>query len=357
MAQPAGHVCHSETWTAKQDDVPSTVYAILPALIQSRIPRLRSLRRTVSNFRNSTTAQPKEPSSALPYTCGPDASASQTPPPRYTSRPSSATTRRPSGLSDSDSVQTLSDDALIDERPSSSSSATPLPVYRPLEMQSGINWKYAKQGLSLLTTALQEYSTLGTPDHSAPSFSRQLYLHALTYLLKGLPSDLSADEKLSIETALPPDTVKVVHVDAASGQLVRSDGHHAAMHSRTQPPEPSWLHRLLASSIIQLFLFLHLLLPYIKLFLSQAYQYEREHRISERLFASSIQTVDELGRRSIRVTNAICQMNDGKVGQAINDLTLWSLRAVTGGIHEGVSEGFLIIGAREDVRVAQTGKA
>lgn len=114
---------------------------------------------------------------------------------------------------------------------------------------------------------------------------------------------------------------------------------------------------MLAASIVQLFLFLHLLLPYVKLFLSQAYQYEREHRISERLFASSIQTVDELGRRSIRVTNAICQMNDGKVGQALNDLTLWWLRAVTGGIHEGVSEGFLILGAREDVRVSKTAKA
>ncbi|KAK8207847.1 hypothetical protein BKA81DRAFT_359638 [Phyllosticta paracitricarpa] len=288
----------------------------------------------------------------MPYTCGPDASASQTPPPRYTSRPSSATRRRGSGLSDSGSVQTLSDDALVDERPSSSSSATPLPVYRALDMQNGINWKYANQGLTLLTTALQEYSTLGTPDNNVPSFSRQLYLHALTYLLKGLPSDLTADEKLSIETALPPDAVKVVHVDATSGQLVCSDGH-----TRNQPPEPSWLHRALASSIIQLFLFLHLLLPYVKLFLSQAYQYEREHRISERLFASSIQTVDELGRRGLRVTNAICQMNDGKVGQAINDLTVWSLRAVTGGIHEGVSEGFLIIGARQDVRVPKTAKA
>ncbi|KAK8243168.1 hypothetical protein IWZ00DRAFT_357768 [Phyllosticta capitalensis] len=354
MASPSSHRCRPAKQPLQQDDAPSTVYAILPALIQSRIPRLRSLRRTVSNFRNSTPAQPRQ---SLPYTCGPDASASQTPPPRYTSRPSSATRRRGSGVSDSGSVQTLSDDALIDERPSSSSSATPLPVYRAFEMQSGINWKYANQGLSLLTTALQEQSTLGALDHSTPSFSRQLYLHALTYLLKGLPSDLSADEKLSIETALPPDTIKVVHVDAANGQLVCSDSQRTAVHARNPPPEPSWLHRMLAASIVQLFLFLHLLLPYVKLFLSQAYQYEREHRISERLFASSIQTVDELGRRSIRVTNAICQMNDGKVGQALNDLTLWWLRAVTGGIHEGVSEGFLILGAREDVRVSKTAKA
>lgn len=149
---------------------------------------------------------------------------------------------------------------------------------------------------------------------------------------------------MSIESSLPPHMVKVIHADVSNGQLVYQGSRHVAEPHRP-PPEPSWLHRLLASSIIQFFLLLHLLLPYVKLFIGHAYQYERQHRISERLVSSSINTVDELGRRSIRFTNAIFQMNDGKVGQAINDLTLWWLRGVTGGIHEGVSEGFLLLGA------------
>ncbi|KAK0653323.1 hypothetical protein DIS24_g6123 [Lasiodiplodia hormozganensis] len=315
MAQPT-------VFQRSDEDVPSTVYAILPAVIQSRIPRLKSLRRTVSGFRYSH-AQCQNVHVAA---------GEQPPPPSYTSRPpSSATMRRGSGVSD------MSEEKLVDERRSSSSS---LPGYHPLDMPATVNWKYASEGLSQLSAALQ-YSS-----DSDPSIARTLYMQALTLLLKGLPCDLGATEKMSIESSLPPHMVKVIHVDVSNGQLVYQGSRHVSEPHRP-PLEPSWLHRLLASSIIQFFLLLHLLLPYVKLFIGHAYQYERQHRISERLVSSSINTVDELGRRSIRFTNAIFQMNDGKVGQAINDLMLWWLRGVTGGIHEGVSEGFLLLGAND----------
>ncbi|KAF2091785.1 hypothetical protein K490DRAFT_30800 [Saccharata proteae CBS 121410] len=323
-------------------DVPSSVYTMLPALIQSRIPRLQSLRRTVTDFRT----RPQHSRCASEPVPG----AETSPPPAYTSRPSSAAMRRGSGASDGDTVQSIPGDTLVDDRPSSSSTA--LPEYRPSDMQTGVNWKYANQGLNLLNSALHEYSSLSKdPSSEAAPFSRQLYMHAVTYLLRGLPSDLNAEERLSLETALPANTIKVFQVDAASGQLVRSYNHQAPTEPQQPPPEPSWLHRILASSIVQLFLFLHLILPYVKLFIGHAYQYERQHRISEKFVSSSISTVDELGRRGIKFTNAVCQMNDGKVGQAINDLTLWWLRGVTGGIHDGVSEGVMLLGAREDTRV------
>ncbi|OMP87703.1 hypothetical protein BK809_0007790 [Diplodia seriata] len=309
-----------------EDDVPSSVYAMLPAVIQSRIPRLKSLRRTVTGFRSRPLPSPAPVGAPCAHVHVP--AGAQTPPPSYTSRPpSSAAMRRGSGVSESD-------ETLVDERPSSSSSQAALPGYHPLEMPASMNWKFASQGLNLLTTALQDY-----PGHGDESFGRTLYVQALTLLLKGLPCDLSTAEKMAIETSLPPDIVKVIHVDV-------SNGYHGGQHR--PPPEPSWLHRLLASSIIQLFLLLHLLLPYVKLFVGHAYHYERQHRISERLVSSSISTVDGLGRRSFRLTNAIFQLNDGKVGQAINDVTLWWLRGVTGGIHEGVSEGFMLLGARND---------
>ncbi|KAH7036256.1 hypothetical protein B0J12DRAFT_582032 [Macrophomina phaseolina] len=328
------------------DDVPSSVYAILPAVIQSRIPRLKSLRRTVSDLRS----RPLVSYAASPCPTSHMSHGAQTPPPSYSSRPpSSAQMRRGSGVSD----RSLSDDGLVEERPSSSSSAASLPVYRTVEMPGTVNWKFASQGLNLLTAALQDYTTPDGCSGETSSFGRTLYIQALTLLLKGLPCDLSTQEKMSIETSLPPDIVKVIHVDISSGQLVCQGKQHVSEPQRP-PPEPSWLHRLLASSIIQCFLLLHLLLPYIKLFIGHAYKYERQHRISEKLVSSSINTVDELGRRSIRFTNAIFQMNDGKVGQAINDLTLWWLRGVTGGIHEGVNEGFLLLGTRNAVQCSKS---
>ncbi|OJD29771.1 ubiquitin-conjugating enzyme [Diplodia corticola] len=321
------------------DDVPSSVYAILPAMIQSRIPRLKSLRRTVTGFRPRPLLSPVHARCANDHV----PAGAQTPPPSYTSRPpSSAAMRRGSGVS----VQSLSDETLVDEPPLSSSSAATLPGYHPLEMPASVNWKFARQGLSLLSVALQDCTSPSGCDSETP-FGRTLYMQALTLLLKGLPCDLSTAEKMSIETSLPPDIVKVVHVDVSSGQLLYHGSQHVSGPHRP-PPEPSWLHRLLASSIIQAFLLLHLLLPYVKLFVGHAYHYERQHRISERLVSSSINTVDGLGRTSFRFTNAIFQMNDGKVGQAINDLTLWGLRGVTGGIHEGLSEGITLLGTRSD---------
>ena len=43
---------------------------------------------------------------------------------------------------------------------------------------------------------------------------------------------------------------------------------------------------------------------------------------------------------------AIYGMRDGKVGQIITDAATWFVEGVTGGIHEGVGEGMVIMGAR-----------
>lgn len=125
------------------DDVPSSVYAMLPAVIQSRIPRLKSLRRTVTGFRTRPLLSPVHARCASAHV----PAGAQTPPPSYTSRPPfSAAMRRGSAVSDSGTVHSLSDETLVDERPSSSSSAATLPGYHPLEMPGSVNWKFASQG-------------------------------------------------------------------------------------------------------------------------------------------------------------------------------------------------------------------
>ena len=56
--------------------------------------------------------------------------------------------------------------------------------------------------------------------------------------------------------------------------------------------------------------------------------------------------MDTLGKRSLSITGAIYRMGDGKVGQIITDAASWFVEGITGGIHEGVGEGMVIIGAR-----------
>jgi hypothetical protein len=196
-----------------------------------------------------------------------------------------------------------------------------------------------KIGLNLLSLAVEESSTI-SQDHrfGNATFARQLYIHALTYLLRALPTDLTTEEQLSVRSALPLGIVEPLRLEMNPDYT-----------SSSQPQDsnqPSLLHRTLASTIIQLFVFFQFILPYLKYLLQSAYQYDREHKISEKVLSQGIETVDIIGKQSLTLTGAIYGMGDGKVGQAITETAAWFVEGVTGGIHEGVGEGMVIMGAR-----------
>jgi len=58
-----------------------------------------------------------------------------------------------------------------------------------------------------------------------------------------------------------------------------------------------------------------------------------------------METVDSLGKTGLHLTGAIYGMGDGKVGKMITETAAWFVEGVTGGIHEGVGEGLVIMGA------------
>lgn len=193
-------------------------------------------------------------------------------------------------------------------------------------------------GLNLLSLAVEESSTISQDARFGnASFARQVYLHALTYLLRALPSDMSTEEQLSIRSALPLGVVEPLGLDINPG--------YSANIVSPASDQPSLLHRTLASTIVQLFVLFQFMLPYLKYLLSAGYQYDREHKISEKLFSQGIETVDSLGKTGMSLTTAIYGMGDGKVGQMITHTAAWLVEGITGGIHEGVGEGMVIIGA------------
>lgn len=268
-----------------------------------------------------------------------ESTGSVTPPPRYTSRQGSVALNRYSiGTTDGEESD-FRDDASMYEQSVPSSSA--LPIFASSETESGISWKYANQGLNLITQAHQESPQLSRDDEEGlPQFSRQLYIHGITYLLRGLPADMTPEEILSVQAAIPP---QLSSLDPNCQALIPALTRRPQTAPNAPQEEPSILHRITATMILEFCTIMQFLLPYIQLFIGYVYRYERQHRISERIFSRSINTVDEFGRRSVQFTNAICKMNDGKVGQAINDLTVWWVRGVTGGIHQGLSEGVVVL--------------
>ena len=177
--------------------------------------------------------------------------------------------------------------------------------------------------------------------------TRELHIHGVTHLLRGLPKDLTAEEILSIQSALPAILVDNSNSNMYSlAQFSRQNGGS----DNILTGQPSLLHRLVAITVFQLFVLLNFLLPYVRLFIGHAYRLEREHKVLQRVFNTSIKTVDNLGRKGIQLSQTVCQMNEGKVGQAIHDLTLWWVQGLTGGIQQGILEGVVVLGVERSRR-------
>ncbi|MCJ1390265.1 hypothetical protein MMC18_003123 [Xylographa bjoerkii] len=194
-------------------------------------------------------------------------------------------------------------------------------------------WKYANQGLSLLETAVQEAQY---PDSGNQAFARQLYIHSLAYLLRGLPSDMSEAEAASLRPGIAPILERDPIGCSSKGS---SSGNSPAT-------SPSLLHRLLASSIVQLFILLSFVLPYVKFYLRSAYRYERTNHISERVFATSMDIMDQVGRQGFGLVGSILNSGNGRVGGILAGIFAWWIEGISGGLHEGIGKGLAVMGSR-----------
>lgn len=178
-------------------------------------------------------------------------------------------------------------------------------------------------GSNILQASLAE-SQLS--DAQSQAFSRQLYLDAMAYLIKGLPSDLTEQETLHLKNTLPESL----------------NYSTPPKRNRSKKRSPSLLHRSLASLIITICLLLRLALPYIKLFIAMAYSYDREHHIRERVFAYSVVVADSFGKRSMALASAA--MTNEVVLRAV---TYW-VDGIRGGLNEGFGEGLKVIEAQDE---------
>lgn len=114
------------------NDKTSMLYQVLSAIVQSSMPILPSIRRSVSEYRmRGMHSENSSLSEILP----------QTPPPVYTSRPVSGSTTplRPLSVA-SASVFDFEDDISV-------ASSAPITTY---ETSTGISWRYAKHGMYLV---------------------------------------------------------------------------------------------------------------------------------------------------------------------------------------------------------------
>jgi hypothetical protein len=167
----------------------------------------------------------------------------------------------------------------------------------------------------------------------------------MTYLLRGLPAKLTPEEMLSLQAALPHDFVDAVN-DPNAGALLRAS-QQSPSPPQNPPQNPTAIHRITATLVLQMFLLVQFLLPYIRLLLSHAYRFERKHRVTKRLIDTSVATADGIGKTTLKFSQTVCQMNDGMLIQAVNDMSMWWIAGVTGGVQQGLAEGVRAVRAAE----------
>ncbi|KAI5274818.1 hypothetical protein E4T47_02003 [Aureobasidium subglaciale] len=295
----------------------SLIYAVLPPLIKNSMPKVRSLRRSLSGYNRAAAlvghARSSSTESSRP--------GSATPPPPYQEPIASLT----SVLSDVD----------FQETPPTSPRSLPIdaPVFVHDE-RAGIRWEFARQGLSLL----QGSSSLS----SNPDFSRQLYIDAASYVLRGLPQNLSKEETLRLRAAMPSDMIPPQQPN--DGVIIRGQSYDYQVAQSEE--NPTILHRAVAMVVLQVFLLLSFLWPYVQTTCRGAYQYEREHHISEKLLNQSWTTANALSKNTMTVARTVCSWNDGQVGAALEEIIFWWVQGVTGGLRDGMKDGMEVFGVK-----------
>lgn len=165
--------------------------------------------------------------------------------------------------------------------------------------------------------------------------------------MRGLPADLTTEESLSVRSALPQGVVSPMRVEVAGSRgslFLDANGRQRG----TRDAQPSVLHRTLASTIVNVFILFQFLLPYVRVLLRAAYDYERTHRISEKVLASSIDTVDGLGKIGMKGGTAIWGSG---LALGFGEVVAWVVDGVSGGIQEGLGEGMARVGVRKEMEM------
>ncbi|KAK1988515.1 hypothetical protein LZ30DRAFT_698703 [Colletotrichum cereale] len=185
-------------------------------------------------------------------------------------------------------------------------------------------------GLALIAVAQDE---LRQPSRRpAVDFERKAFLDGVEYILKALPSDLNEHELHRLRTSTPSNFIPPTPT-----------GSRAYSPSRGASNGRSILHRGVQTAVVNIFLIIHLALPYLILLLRLAARTEREYRISENLVGAGMGLANAIGSKGMRITGALCNVGDGRLGQALTEAIAWTVEGFTGGLSDGVGEGLSLV--------------
>lgn len=172
-------------------------------------------------------------------------------------------------------------------------------------------------------------SSNGTDGVIATDILRSQYLYNITVLLRSLPPALTPAEQLSLRAAVPQN---ILDVESSPHTLIPTG---AAQEGSQEPRTRTALECATAWLVIRLFLFLQIMLPYIKQLLRHTAQFEHDHQITRRALNTCLTVGGDVSRR---IAQVICRLNQGVAGEVISNATIYCAESIAGGIQLGLAE-------------------
>lgn len=323
--------------------MPSLLMSALPASIQSRIPKLPSIRRTVSTqpmFSRSEAVSTSTLASTISspaLSASPPSSACSSPP---SSRPSTSAGMHSRTSSGKDTI----DLGLV---------VSPAPRPATVEsLPSDVNWKYAQNGFRNLQNALRE---AGDPDR-LPELERQIYVESIAYLLRGLPTDLHDSELSQLRNASPEGLLSVPGPFPSSSltleQQLALQQHGLGIYGPLPPGSGSFSpsgsprnvyyktrsipHVATHWVVTQIYALILVLIPILTDLVRWAIEIERKYHVPEAVLSFATALFLALYRNAAELYVAVCNMGDGSVGRALDDGTTYLTNGVASGFREAV---------------------
>lgn len=177
---------------------------------------------------------------------------------------------------------------------------------------------------------MREHSSSNDP------LNRRLYIDGISYILRGLPSDLSDEEILVLREATP-STIHPPHPQTQLTHQSTTTTNQNQQPSQTHSSEPpTLLHRTTSVLTFYTLLLLTLALPYLQALLTTLHALDSRHKISTRLFAQTSLLLRLLAAQILALAALAWDANDGALRHACRDFGVWVLRDVCGGVDEGV---------------------
>lgn len=151
-------------------------------------------------------------------------------------------------------------------------------------------------------------STVSQPRPTS-TFTRQLFIHSITHLLRALPQSLTVDEVSGIASALPSDVLSSLSYRDSiktTSQCCCEGGSHLPSSSSSSASQHPTVHKLASISTFGTITCLKVLAPHVKNVAAKGWIFFQDHKLAER----GTNLVKGMGELGLKVTTGVFSWMD-----------------------------------------------